>query len=117
MQGKVVKRHEVDWSRANCRGLATDFFYLEEEFLLKKELSISQIRKVCFACPIWRDCLEVGFAEERWGMWGGVTSYERNEIIRGNTELRINSLRRDLEEVGVPFEEIIEASLVEKDYL
>jgi len=117
MQGKVVNRDAVDWEKANCRGLATDFFFLEQEFLLKKELSITQIRKVCFVCPIQRECLEVGFANERWGMWGGVASHERDEIIRGNADYRLNPLRRDLEEMGVPFEEILEASKVERRLL
>jgi len=106
---------KVDWSRSNCSGLSTEFFYLEEEFLKNKYLSHRQMRRVCFACPIRQQCLEVGFANERFGMWGGVSSAERNEIVNDKLNSRfLEPLKRDLEEFGITFEEVLEASNVER---
>ena len=115
---RKVKREDVDWTSASCRGLQTDFFYLEDELLKYKALSHRQIRRICFRCPIRQQCLEIGFAEERYGMWGGVASAERNEIVAGRHESRyLGPLRRDLEEFGVPYADIVEASDVERKLL
>jgi hypothetical protein len=118
VEKKVVDRSAVDWSKANCRGLNTDFFFMEEDLLKNKAMAHKQIRKICFRCPIRQQCLEVGFAFERYGMWGGVASLERHDIVKGNYDSRILSpLFKDLEEFGVPFEEIVEASNVERDLM
>ena len=51
-------------------------------------------------------------------MWGGVASAERNEIIAQRHDSRLLSpLKRDLEEFGVPYAEIVEASDVERKLL
>jgi len=115
---RKIDYEEVEWDRANCRGVQTDFFYLEEEFLKIKSLNTRQVRRICFRCPIRQQCLEVGFAQERYGMWGGVASAERNEIIAQRHDSRLLSpLKRDLEEFGVPYAEIVEASDVERKLL
>jgi len=112
---RKIDRDAVDWDKANCRGINTDMFYLEDELLKNKKAENRQLRNICFRCPIQRACLEVGFAYEQYGMWGGVASLERNIIVKGNLDSeRLGPLLRDCDEFGVPFEGIIEASLVER---
>ena len=107
---------EINWDKANCKGISTDLFYLEEELLKKKQLTISYVRRVCFSCPIRRECYQHGYKKERWGMFGGVTSWERNEIAKKDYDSRfLQALRRDLKEFGVPLDEILEDSLIERD--
>jgi len=110
-----VDRNQVDWDQANCRGINTDMFYLEEDLLKNKKAEYRQLRNICFRCPIQRACLEVGFSHERYGFWGGLAALERQLVGRGKLESeRLGPLKRDCKEFGVPFEEIVEASLVER---
>jgi Transcription factor WhiB len=112
---RKIDRDAVDWDKAQCRGINTDIFYLEDEHLKNKKAENRQLRNICFRCPIQRACLEVGFAYERFGMWGGVAAYERQEILNDKLDAaRLAPLRRDCDEFGVPFEKILEASLVER---
>ena len=107
---------EVDWTKANCKGISTDLFYLEEELLKKKQLTISYMRRVCFSCPIRRECYQYGYTKERWGMFGGVTSWERNEIAKKDYDSRfLQALRRDLDSFGVSLNSILKDSLIERD--
>ena len=97
----------TDWTRANCRGLNTDIFYLEESELKDRGMTNRVIRKVCFTCPIQKDCLRAGM-EEEYGIWGGFTRWERMKIR--NQQLAdddLNPARRQLEEFGITLEEAI----------
>ena len=108
---------ETDWNRANCKGINTDLFYTDDTDLGHRQLEKKELRKICFHCPIRMACLKNGFAKERWGMWGGVTEKERKQILDKkflSDEVRV--LRRDLEEFGVDFAEILEASQVERNW-
>jgi len=110
-----VDRNKVDWDQAQCRGINTDMFYLEEDLLKNKQAQYRQLRNICFRCPIQRACLQVGFSHERYGFWGGLSGLEREIIGKGKLDsTRLGPLRRDCDEFGVPFKEILEASLVER---
>ena len=115
---RKISREAMDDSRANCKGLNTDFFYLEEEYLKQRSLKLRQVRRICFGCPIRQQCLEIGFAFERFGMWGGVTGPERTEIYnKKHDSAFLNGLKRDLEEFGITYEEVVDASDVERKML
>ena len=74
------------------------------------------VRKVCFRCPIRQVCLTLALADrERWAMMGGVTARERRIIEKGKTQDdQLNTLRNALEDAGIPFADVIEASQVER---
>lgn len=113
---RQIEETRQDWSKANCKGINTDLFYLEEELLKRKYLEIRLIRKICFSCPIRRECYQYGYSKERWGMFGGVTSWERNEIAKNQVDNRfLQSLRRDLKELDIPLEDILEDSKIERN--
>jgi len=57
-----ISYSDVDWTLANCRGVGTDLFFLEEELLRHKGLEFSQVRAVCFTCPIRQQCLKWAYA-------------------------------------------------------
>ena len=115
MQRKITYK-EIDWDKANCRGIATDLFFEEEEGLYDRQVERAQVRKVCFRCPIRQECLMWGYADrERWAMMGGVTARERRIIEKGNLfSDQLGALKRSLGEAGIPFTDVIEASLVER---
>lgn len=91
----------IDWSKGNCVGMPlNDFFIVEEKrqsVKLQKEL-MDVIRPTCFSCPIWAKCLTWGFRNENFGVWGGLTSSERQSFsdpkpseIRGRAILALNT--------------------------
>ena len=100
----------TDWTRANFRGLNTDIFYLEESELKDRGMTNRVIRKVCFTCPIQKDCLRAGM-EEEYGIWGGFTRWERMKIRNQRlADDDLNPARRQLEEFGITLEEAIEGA-------
>lgn len=107
---------EIDWNKANCRGIATDLFFEEDEGLYERQVERAQVRKVCFRCPIRQECLTWAYADrERWAIMGGVTARERRMIEKGKIhDEKLGALRRALDEAGIPLSDVIEASQVEK---
>jgi WhiB family redox-sensing transcriptional regulator len=118
MHRKVVKRDSVEWERASCKGLETDFFYLARTDLLTEGLTYNQLRTICFSCPIQNQCLEVGTAFEPYGFWGGLSEDERRHIYAGNFDTRIITwLRRDLKQLGIGISSLVKVVLsVERDF-
>jgi len=109
-------QRKVDWTKANCKGIDTTLFFQEDELLKRRNISLNYVRQVCFMCPIRRECYEYGYTKERWGMFGGVTSWERNEIAKKDFDSRfLQALRRDLKSFGVSLDEILEDSQLERD--
>lgn len=71
---------DVDWSRANCKELPTDFFYKIEDRGVSKLIDVDVFRQVCAPCPIWQQCLRYASHNEDYGVWGGMTSEERRVL-------------------------------------
>ena len=111
-------RKEVDWKQASCRGLDTNIFFMTASELADKEcIEVIALRQLCFACPIWKECLTMGFKHERYGTWGGVTGDERMAIrAKKHSSEKVVSLIRDCETVGFDYQRIVEISKVEKEF-
>lgn len=110
-----MHRDDVDWGKASCRGLDTEMFYMHENQLIQKKLiDIMILRRLCFKCPIWRECLTIGFKYERYGHWGGLSAEEREHIVKGIKSRRHFKLIQQLKELGLDFEEILQISRVER---
>lgn len=75
-----MKYADVMWQKAACAGSETDKFYAIEDRCTDDE--IHTFRAVCMSCPIWEQCLKYAFENEDYGMWGGMTTRER-ELFRG----------------------------------
>ena len=75
--GLLVNHCDVDWKRANCRGMDPNLFfpYRGEPTELAKS--------VCAGCVIRSDCLEYALAHEGRGIWGGVAERTRRKMRRG----------------------------------
>lgn len=83
-----------DWyDEARCMGKPIMVFYGEEEdqqergshrpYLLPSE--VEQAKNVCGSCPVRAQCLEYALDnDERYGIWGGMTSKERRKLTRQN---------------------------------
>lgn len=100
---------EIDWSRAGCKGLPTDFFYRIEERGVLKLIDVDVFRFTCAPCPIWKQCLRYATDNEEYGVWGGMTTDERNSVSTGENPDIKRKVINDFSKYGITKEMIYEA--------
>jgi WhiB family transcriptional regulator, redox-sensing transcriptional regulator len=61
---------------AACRGMGPDAFYPRQPDI------VDPARAVCAQCPEKEPCGEWGIANERYGVWGGLSARRREQIRR-----------------------------------
>lgn len=86
MQGSARHDHAPEtWLlSANCLG-RTDLFFAPDEAESRSERRVreSAAKAVCHACLVRSECLEEALAaDERFGIWGGLTERERRSARR-----------------------------------
>ncbi len=75
-----------DWqAQAACRGLdASMFFHPDNERGRSRSRRESAAKAVCARCPVTSQCLSWALTvREPYGVWGGKSSFERDELLRG----------------------------------
>lgn len=85
-----------DWqARGLCRGVEPEvFFPISEE-------DSARAKEICAACSVREQCLAFSLTNrERYGVWGGVTEKERQQMFRRGTAQRILAETRKLTAVG-----------------
>lgn len=102
MSGQI-KRKDVEWERASCKGLDTNLFYLMRTDLLEENLGYNNLRRICFNCPIQRECLQIGTSLERYGFWGGLADEERTAIYENRQGKIMFRLKRDLKMLAIDY--------------
>lgn len=109
IRGKFVDRSPLYSGKAKCRGLKTNLFFMEDDTLRHKGLEFTQVRAICFSCPLRKECLEIAYQTgEEYGMMGGVSGNERRQILAKNYNGKfMGPLKRDLERFGVDFSEVL----------
>ena len=76
-----------DWQmHGACRGMDSGFFFHpENERGPARTLRETRAKEVCRRCPVIEQCRRHALAaEEPYGVWGGLSESERDEIIRGH---------------------------------
>jgi WhiB family transcriptional regulator, redox-sensing transcriptional regulator len=73
--------------RGACRGMDSGFFFHpENERGPARALRETRAKEVCGRCPVLEECRRHALAaHEPYGVWGGLSESERDEIIRGRT--------------------------------
>ncbi len=105
----------IKWEKGNCVGMPVNtFFDVEERRLSPQKIEdMARVRDLCFSCPIWSECLKWAFANEEFGVWGGLTGIERQSFISNKFyENRLRTLK-SIVEYGV--DEIQIRSLINGD--
>ena len=75
-----------DWQmRGACRGMDSAlFFHPEGERGRARADREARAKEVCDTCPVLDQCRRHALAaHEPYGVWGGLSESERNDIIRG----------------------------------
>ena len=96
-----MKYNQVQWKKAACAGTDTNKFYEIEDRATEQE--IHEFRATCMKCPIWEACLKYAWCNEDYGMWGGMTTRER-DLFRGRSRdyhHNWNKLRLSLHAYGM----------------
>ena len=79
-----------DWQvEAACRGLdASVFFHPDNERGYSKRRRELRAKAICGECQVRRACLSWAIAvREPYGIWGGLTVAEREEVIEAQAHL------------------------------
>lgn len=106
MSGQI-KRKQINWERASCRGLETDMFYSHKTRLEERGLTLNHLRRICMSCPIQYDCLTIGVAHEPYGFWGGLSEEERKNLHARKIDSKIiANLKDDLLTMGLSFAKV-----------
>jgi hypothetical protein len=71
--------------------------------LLVDGLSYNHLRRICFSCPIQKECLQIGTSLERYGFWGGLADEERTAIYENREGKILYRLKRDLRLLSIDY--------------
>ena len=89
---------ENDWQeRGACRGIDVGLFFpvVEHEAV--------EAKAICSMCPVRVRCLEFAIvAGERFGIWGGLTTQERKDLISDRLAVGSPVPERSTERTPVP---------------
>ena len=109
---------EVKWEEANCKGAPTNLFYMVEENRKHSEwIDVGILRRICGGCPIYKQCLAYALENETYGVWGGMTTNERN-VFNGRAPYeRSKSIILELAEYGISITDIKEAVVEYQDHV
>jgi hypothetical protein len=101
--------NKVNWDKAACAGMPTNLFYVFEELrpsAAKDIFNINIMKRVCFACPLWRDCLQYALVSEDYGLWGGLLTAERKALVAGEPSPIFSRVIQELFDYGISGAEI-----------
>lgn len=70
---KTRMKQGVWADQAECRFFDTELFFSGDP---------TPAKRVCASCPVTAQCLEFALQAEVTGVWGGMTSRERNRLVR-----------------------------------
>jgi WhiB family redox-sensing transcriptional regulator len=83
---KSVRSQWHEWQlEAACRGEHASIFYPPMRFEPKRERLAREhaAKAICRSCPVRTQCLDHAIeADERYGIWGGLTDAERRHLPR-----------------------------------
>lgn len=81
-----------DWqAEGACRDLDTEmFFHPDNERGPRRAHREAAAKAVCATCPVIRQCAEHALrVREPYGIWGGLSESERDEILAGRRTIAV----------------------------
>ena len=101
---------EVNWEEAACYGAPTNLFYkVEENRKMNEWIDVGILRSICGSCPIYKHCLAYALRHEDYGVWGGMTTNERNAFNGKAPEKQTREIIAELAQYGISITDIAEA--------
>jgi hypothetical protein len=106
----LPRYEQVNWEVGACKGAPTNLFYtVEENRKISDWVDIGILRRICGGCPIYKQCLAYALGNENYGVWGGMTTTERNAFNGRAPYRQTNETIIELAIYGVSIYDIQEA--------
>lgn len=86
-----IEYFDVEWEKASCTSATTKLFFptyatsghpVASRVTVKHRTVPSNVAAICNSCEIRKECRQWGIHHELYGIWGGLSDYEREEIRR-----------------------------------
>jgi len=77
ISGRVVTERPSPPKNGNCVGKPTYWWYGNEK---RPGRDFSEAVRLCATCPIKYECLAYSLEWEEFGIWGGLTEYQRSQL-------------------------------------
>jgi hypothetical protein len=78
-----------EFDTPRCAGVDPEHFYIEDDGLEFTKNRIDDLKNICNSCVHQIDCAEWGIAKETFGIWGGLSPWER-ALLRRRRRALIN---------------------------
>jgi len=69
------------FKQAECFGHDPELFFSDDHVKYAASHTAEAI-KICKGCPVQYDCLTYALDRYEWGIWGGTTKYQRDQLRR-----------------------------------
>lgn len=88
----------LEWQElAVCEGMDVNLFYDDYE---SDNNVANMIDEACLSCPVMAQCLQEGFANGEWGVWGGIYLTSGKVDKNRNTHKSKETWKRIEEKIG-----------------
>jgi hypothetical protein len=82
-------REPREYENPLCAEIGGDFWFPErDDPENRKLLDPSYAKSICRSCIHRSECAQWGIKNERFGIWGGLTEYERT-LLRTRSKIRV----------------------------
>jgi hypothetical protein len=82
-------REPREYENPLCAEIGGDFWFPErDDPENRKLLDPSYAKSICRSCIHRTECAQWGIKNERFGIWGGLTEYERT-LLRTRSKIRV----------------------------
>jgi hypothetical protein len=82
-------REPREYENPLCAEIGGDFWFPErDDPENRKLLDPSYAKSICRSCIHKTECAQWGIKNERFGIWGGLTEYERT-LLRTRSKIRV----------------------------
>lgn len=82
--------------KAACRDKGPEMFFVDEGPITNRSVrvAIAKAVTICNSCPVQAECLMHSVNKpEEFGIWGGVTTKERKQLMKKNKKMNINQAK------------------------
>ncbi len=82
-------REPSEYEAPSCATIGGDFWFPDTQADVNAVNDTAMAKSICNRCPHKRECAEWGIHKEYYGIWGGLTLRQRQQI-RSQRGLRVN---------------------------
>jgi len=81
-------REPREYEHPLCAEIGGDFWFPEKDIEKRNLVDPTYAKSICKSCIHKNECAQWGIKNERFGIWGGLTEYERT-LLRTRSKIRV----------------------------